>query len=335
MKKVSVFIFFMIISSEIVFSKSIDSSIYINPKDFMYANTKRYTLTGELPYNRTKIRPIEFSAFAGTLTAFLVTQHIIQINTIWKNQTEFRILEDADYAIYADKVGHAYGSYLTSNVIREGLYISGISKKTSDLLAGFLGLSYSTYVEIMDGYGEDWGFSPSDFYMDLTGSAFYYLQTYVPFFQNFTPKFMYFPPKWHGERDREPSDIFIDNYSAHTFFLSANVHNILPESVRDYWPKWLELSVGYAVRNLCSGNQDGKCSYAEPYKPLINGDIKYIIALDYNFSHILGEYGDPWDWLIMNLKYFKLPSPAIEIGKYDTKFYLVYPFPIEIGNIQF
>lgn len=327
-------IFFVLLIFNDVFAQN-DTSNYVSIDDFKYANSRLYTVTGEMPYKNTKIKPLEFSIFAGALTTFMVAQHIYQVNTIWKDQAEFRIIEDKDYAIYADKVGHAYGAYLTSNVLRDGLITSGVSLQTSKLLAGLMGLSYSTYVEIMDGYGENWGFSPSDFYMDITGATFYYLQAYIPFFQNFTPKFMYVPPKWHGYHDRVPSEMFIDNYSSHTFFLSANIHNMLPDNLKDYWPRWLEISVGYAVRNLCSGDPNSVCAYAEHYKDQLSGDVKYIIALDYNFTQLASEYGAPWDWLISQLKYFKLPSPAIEIGKYDTKFFLVYPFPIEIGKLKF
>ncbi len=323
------FVFFVFCINIGLGKSEYDSLNYVSQKDFMYANSPQYTVTGEMPNLKTHIRPLEFAVFSGTLTGYLVTQHIIQMRTIWKEQTHFRFIEDGDYAIYTDKVGHMYGAYLTSNVLRDGLIASGVSLNTSKWLGGVMGLSYSTYIEIMDGFGYNWGFSPSDFYMDVAGSTFYMLQNYVPFFQNFTPKFMYIPPKWHGYRDRHPSDMFIDNYSSHTFFLSANIHNMLPQSMKSYWPKWLEISVGYAVRNLCSGDPNTTCAYAERYNPTVSGDIKYIIALDYNFTVLTGEYGAPWDWLISQLKYFKLPSPAIEIGKYDTKFFLMYPFPLD------
>lgn len=306
-----------------------DAANYVPQEEFMYANSPLYTVTGEMPNSSTKIRPIEFSVFSGVLASYVIGQHIIQMETIWKEQTSFRFIEDGDYALYSDKVGHMYGAYLTSNVLRDGLISSGISLSTSKWLGGLMGLSYSTYIEIMDGYGKNWGFSPSDFYMDIAGSSFYLLQNYIQFFQNFTPKFMYIPPKWHGYRDRLPSDMFIDNYSSHTFFLSANVHNMLPDNLKKYWPKWLEISVGYAVRNLCSGDPNTTCAYAEKYNEFLSGDIKYVIALDYNFTVLAGRYGAPWDWLISQLKYFKLPSPAIEIGKYDTKFFLMYPFPLD------
>ena len=165
-------------------------------------------------------------------------------------------MEDGDYALYSDKLGHVYGSYITAAIFREGLYASGFNNDWATITGGILGLGYETYVEIMDGYGENWGFSPSDYYADVVGAAFFIAQEYVPFLQNFTFKYMYIPADWHGEKRRVGAEMLIDDYSSQTYWLSINMHNILPEPAKDYWPTWLELSVGYAARNLCHNNCD-------------------------------------------------------------------------------
>ena len=331
----------IILISIIVFSclglaktDSTDKNIYLSAEEFTYSDSPRYTLSGRLPLTETDIRPLEFSIFTGITISYITIQHVIQMRTIWKDRSEFRIIEDYDYALYSDKVGHAYGSFLTANIIRDGLTESGISWSTSSHIAGFAGLAYSTYIEIMDGYGENWGFSPSDFYSDLAGTALFFSQYYFPFMQNFTPKFMYFPPEWHGMKSRVPHDIFIDDYSAHAFFLSADIHNILPKGLKEYWPPWLELSFGYTARNLCH-TDFGVCDYSKKQNAFLYGDMKYIIALDYNIAEFFPEMGAPWDWLIQEFMFFKLPSPAVEIGANSTRFYLMYPFQIKIGNIEF
>jgi|YNPMSStandDraft_1061717.scaffolds.fasta_scaffold00017_12 hypothetical protein len=301
---------------------------------FSIAGSPRYTITGDLPYKETHIKPLNFWLFTGTLGVFMYYQHKLQMETIWKEQGNFKIQEDGKYAMYADKAGHIFGCYLTSYFMTEGFLQSGLSWETATIVGTTLGLSYSAYVEVLDGYGKQWGFSPSDFYADVAGAALHIGQFYLPYLQNFTPKFMYFPANWHNEQKRYPHDMFIDDYSSHTLWLSANIKNMLPEKVGKYIPPWLELSFGYAVRGLCDTLQAsmGKCKPCSGDRWVDGfyfGSPRYIIALDYNLIHLLPEGGKFWNWLRQTLNYFKLPSPAIEFGRV-TKVYLLYPFHFKI-----
>lgn len=327
-KTLFIVLFVFLFAANVLKSMNLDSTSHIEKEDFRYANMQRYTLTGELPLKQTKIKPLNFAVFVGFTTGFMASQHIIQVNTIWEETVEFKFQEDGQYALWADKAGHFFGTFLTSYLFTEGFLQAGLSHDASKIWGTVMGLSYSTYVEIMDGFGAKWGFSPSDFYLDIAGAAFHLGQHYVPFLQNFTPKFMYFPANWHGNYRRVPSDIFIDDYSSHTLWLSVNVHNMLPKNLKDYWPEWLELSFGYAARNLCSPGGEYNCdpSISYPASDVAWGNQRYIIALDYNLVKLLPDGPNFWNWFRQSLNYFKLPSPAIEFGQGGTEFYLVYPF---------
>lgn len=309
-----------------LYTKELEKPIKIDLTDFYYAGTKRYSLNGELPNYETNINTPYLIGISATTLAFMVSQHIYQANTIWKDQAEFKIIEDGQYALYADKAGHIFGSYIMSYAYTEFLSSAGIGWELSNILGATIGLSYQTYIEILDGYGSNFGFSPSDFYADVFGAGFFLAQYYVPFLQNFTPKFMYIPADAHGEMKRRPHFAFIDDYSSHTMWMSVNVHNLLGDDYNQYWPKWLQLSFGYAVRNLCDPlDPNFDCSDSYAVNGVVHGDRKFIIALDYNLAEIIPEVGAPFDWFIQSLNYVKLPSPAIEIGE-QTKFMLVYPF---------
>ena len=312
-----------------------NESKYISPESFLYADTRRYILTGGTPLKITRIKPVEFSIFAGLFTGILILQHELQMNTIWKeHSSKFRIIEDAKYSIYIDKPGHAYGSYIISYIFREALVSSGFSWNSSNNIGAALGLGYSTYIEILDGFGENWGFSPSDWYADLVGAAFFAAQNYVPFLQNFSPKFMYFPAEWFGHTSRIPHDLMNDDYASQTFFLSINVYNLLPEKIKKYYPEWLELSIGYAVRNILAANSEaGKdkvpCSECISLEPNNYGSPRLILSLDYNLVKLLPDGCNFWNWCKQSLNLFKLPSPALEIGKV-TRFYLLFPFKLNL-----
>ena len=315
-------------------STGIDSIKRLAVKDFMYADTKRATLDGNLPLIESDINAYYLGGFVAAYTTWFIIQHDLQMQTIWKERGDFHFLEDGEYALYSDKAGHFYGCYFTSYMMRECLVMTGLSWDWSNAVGTALGLGYSTYVEVLDGFATRWGFSPSDFYADVAGALLFYGQNYVPVLQNFTPKFTYIPADLHGQHKRCPADAMIDDYSSHTLWLSVNVHNMLPENMKDYWPSWIELSFGYAVRNLCSPG-DCACTdgYAEKHyindgNDIVYGDQKFIISLDYNLVKMLPDGPPVWNWFKQSLNYLKFPSPAVEFGD-KTRFYLLYPFEIK------
>jgi len=301
----------------------------IDRSELKYADFERYTISGEMPYRESHIKLFPTIALAGGTTGLFILQHKYQLNSIWKEQTNFRIIESWNYALYTDKFGHFWSGNFISYIYRDLFQEIGISSETSIWLGGFMGLSYLTYIEIMDGYGKDWGFEPSDFYFNLLGSIYFVSQHYLPILQNITPKAMYFKPESHNELSRNPSNNFIDNYSGQTFFLSINVYNLLPMELKKYWINWLEISVGYSARNLSylpPTSKDGNVNSYEVF-PGVWGSPRFIIALDYNLVKMLPDGPPFWNWFKQTINYIKFPSPALEVGPgIKPRFKLLYPF---------
>ena len=324
------------ISSELIPSESLNYSV----NEFMIANSQRYLIDGSTALRATKLKPLEASVLGACLVGIFYVQHEMQQNTIWKRVGKFHVLEDAKYSFYQDKLGHFYGTYMPSYVFGEALMESGFSWDMGTILGSAMGLMYTGYVEVLDGMSQDFGFSPSDFYADIAGASFYLAQHYFPVLQNFSPKFMYVNPVWHGQASRKPHETFIDDYSSQVLFISINVHNLLPENLKKYWPEWIDLSFGRAVYSLADpyvagykSDFDGiKRDNVEPYS---YGNVRYIIALDYNLTKIIPDSWGFLNWFRQSLNYFKLPSPAIEFGKSSTKFYLLYPFQFNLGSLRF
>jgi hypothetical protein len=313
-----------------------DTLIYVPQELFTYADNPRYTLTGDKPLLETKIKPLN----AGILVAFygsvFVVQHEMQQNTIWKRVGPFQIQEDIKYCLWVDKFGHFFGGYGTSYVLSEALQTAGVSWETSTIIGSVLGLTYMTYIEILDGYSLDFGFSPSDFYADLLGAGFFLAQHYFPILQNFSPKFEYVNPPWLGEENRKPHDSFIDNYSAQSFWWSINIRNLFGGVVKEYLPDWMQLSFGYAAYSMCGpGSDKWSCdpTKSEPVSEWVWGNRKFIIALDYDLVKLLPDGPPFWNWLKQGLNLFKLPAPAVQFGK-TTKFYILYPFEFHLGNMR-
>lgn len=269
-----------------------DSNKFIPLKEFFYADNQRFTISGGLPLKESDLKILPTVLFGAGLTAAFIAQHYWQLQTIWKDRGDFKFMEDIKQDFYVDKFGHLYGSYMASYIFSETLMECGLSYDAANIWGAGIGLSYSSYIEILDGFGTNWGFSPSDFYSDVFGAVFFISQHFIPYLQNFTPKFMYFPAQWHGDKPRMPHDMFNDDYSSQTFWLSVNVYNMLPEKLKSYWIPWLQISFGYTARNILDvfHYPDLKQQYdkiADIKTDIVWGSPRFIIALDYDLVKII------------------------------------------------
>jgi hypothetical protein len=330
-------LFLTIITCRIGFAQNADSlsrdphsSQFLSPEKFTYAGERRYTLNGELPNLHTEIRPATAVVIGGLYLGTIIGLHFHQANAWWsRDRGKFHFEEDWVYALQVDKAGHFYGGYLISYIMSEGLIASGFSWDDAAVWGTVLGIAYQTYVETEDGFAKYWGFSPSDWYADAAGSIFFLAQHYVPALQNITPKWQYVPTEWTGKPvlSSRPRT-FIDDYNSSTFWWSVNIYNILPESMKKYWVPWLDLSFGYGADAI-----DVAASPGGPPDQLATR--RYMIGLDYNLVKLLPEGGWFWNWFRQSLNYIKFPSPAIEFKNNVTRFYLMYPFRISLGDVKF
>jgi hypothetical protein len=295
----------------------------------------RWTFTNYQPTLETDIRPLP-AVISGLAVAGLFTaQHLAQAQTIWADKSEFKFLEDGNYALYLDKPGHVFSSYYASYFFSDAFLAAGVGFESSMLAGGLMGFGYTLYIEILDGYGANWGFSTTDMIANTLGSGLYIAQAYVPELSSLQLKFSYWPGEWHGERSRQPHDFFVDDYSSQTFYLSLNLHDVLPESARDFWPDWLNVAMGYAARNLCDGADPTlDCSYStysmdsDQYGGAVYGQRRFVFALDYDLQRLIPE-GPPWiNWLVQTANFVKWPAPAVEysIEEDRFRFFLAYPF---------
>jgi hypothetical protein len=321
-----------------LFSKT--DSLYLSKEEFKYANNYRYRLIGGTPPRQSNISTETALITGGVVASIFTVQHILQANTIWADENPtFKIQEDGAYGLYVDKLGHFSSAYTAAYIFGEAMYCIGLDKNDATLFGGALGFLYLNYIEVMDGFGENFGFSPSDVALNSTGIGFYILQNYVPWFQNITPKWSYYAADLHGERKRDPHFFFVDDYSSQTFWFSFNVHNILPKSFKKYWPKWLEISLGYTARNMVSepkladeyrsqGIQGDSYNWGQ--QPPAFGSPRYLIALDWNLMQLIPDSFPNWlKWTAQTLNNWKLPSPAIEFShERGPRFLITYPFPL-------
>ncbi len=282
-------------------------------EQFVWAGSPRVTMDGAMPNLATQIRPLPAAIVAGAYFGSLTWLHFYQERTIWAAGATFHVVDDWDESLSANYGGHFTGGYFLSYVSTEMLLTSGFSLTAATILGSVMGFAYQWYVEVLDGYGRDYGWSPGEVTFQSAGALFYFCSCYSPFLQNFTPKADYYPAPWFGDRKKAFAKTPIDDYSAWTFWMSANIHNLSGADGRTFWPDWLNLAVGYSARDL---------GYPDRYRVLVFG-------LDLNLAKILPEGGPVWNWWRQTLGFLKIPGPALEFQlKKETRLYLCYPFKI-------
>lgn len=307
----------------------IDTTRYVPLSEFTYAGERRYTIDGSLPTLKTHIKPLNVSIFGGIFLGTIIGLHLHQANAWWSSDRgHFHFQEDWVSALQVDKAGHAFGGYLASYAMSEGLMASGVSWDAANVWGSVFGLAYQTYVETEDGFAKNWGFSPSDWYFDAIGPIFFLAQHNVPALQNITPKWQYIPTQWTNRPDIRRPKTFIDDYNSSTFWWSVNVYHILPDKYKKYWLPWLNIAVGYGADAI-----DANINPNGPPDQL--SARRYVIGLDYNLVKLLPTGGNFWNWLRQTLNFVKLPAPTLEFKNGDTRFYLLYPFRLSTGNIKF
>lgn len=293
----------------------------ITSEEFTFAGAPYATLSGRLPHRESSVDLLRASLIGGAYVGMFVSLHFIQREAWWRERSPFHFTEEWALHAQIDKFGHFYGSYLQAYMFSHALIESGLDWDAATVYGALLAFLSQTYAEIEDGYSLHWGFSPSDEYANLLGAGFFVAQHYVKALENVVPRWQYVPARWSGAAAGPTGNSFIDDYGSTSLWYAFNVHNMLPEGARDYWPSWLMLSLGYGVRNADNPRVVAPTRY-------------YTLALDYNLVELLPDGCGFWNWMRQTLNHFKLPSPTIEFGA-TTRFYLMFPFRMSIGDVQF
>ncbi|MDP4219572.1 MAG: DUF2279 domain-containing protein [Bacteroidota bacterium] len=269
-----------------------------------------------------------FGIATGILAASVTGLHILQNNAWWANQRgPFHIEDDPDYKDNFDKFGHGFGGYYTSHFFYEAYTWTGMDSSQATVLAGICGAMYEFYVEIEDGFAKGWGFSPGDAKADIAGAAFYVLRNRIDFLRNFQYKWFYFPSSQYlHNRPDIPGQALspLDDYGGQTYWMAVDIHRMLPQDAKQYWPAWLNLAFGIGGWNLDSVDPDPAHAFADRKRA-------YFIGLDFNLERIIPESNiGIINFIRRGLSYWRFPAPAFRISP-DPRFFILFPLQMSIG----
>lgn len=268
--------------------RSVPSTLIKNEFEFENINP----LQKEINY------PIMFGIGAGVIGSG-VAVHIYQANAWWKSRrTKFHFQNDWDYALWIDKIGHMYGTMIIGHGIASGFEAANLDPERSIIFGSTAAFMYQLFVEIEDGFGPEWGFSPGDATADLLGALYPIGQYYFPYLKNFQFKFSYYPRQLQEKGViAGQKHIIIDDYEGQKFWLSVRMKEVLPNSIAQYWPGFLTLALGMGVTGL-----DGQGG----------GQSNFYLALDFDTEWI-PLFGPGWQFVKNTFNYFHFPLPGIRI----------------------
>ncbi len=214
-----------------------------------------------------------------------------------------------NYSYGVDKLGHFYSSYLIFHLTYDFMKWANIDDDAAMWTAIALPAVHAVGIEVGDGFSK-WAFNMSDLYFNTAGLAYGVLQIKYPYLNNFNYKWSYFPSASGGKNDPDWGPA--SDYSGHIYWVSMDMHNILPGQMKGYWPKELNLAVGLGAKNVSFQDTGIK-------------KHKFAIGLDWNTTAILPD-GDTWQIFKNLINKVKFPAPGVKFysgEKPDGKLFIL------------
>jgi hypothetical protein len=255
-------------------------------------------------------KEIDYTMLTGISAATLgagILVHIYQRDAWWTSQRRsFHIQNDPSYALNIDKAGHFFGAAFLAHVFSGSLEATNMQSEQAAIWGSSLAFAFQLYVEVEDGFGPQWGFSPGDATADFFGASYTLAQYYFPVLKNFLIKFSYYPSL--EMREGRHKGNAIDDYQGQKYWMSVRVRNFMPEKAAKIWPEWLNIAFGAAAQGL-----DGSGG----------GRRVYYLGLDLD-TEAIPLYGPIWQFVKNTFNYVHFPMPGIRFGKDSAAFVFLF-----------
>ena len=256
--------------------------------------------------------------------AALGSAALIGLNQLWYSdyeQSKFHTINDNSEWLQMDKMGHVLTSYHVGRLGADVLNWAGTIRKDQLIYGATLGLTFLTFVEVFDGFSEEWGFSWGDMASNLAGTGLFVGQELLWEEQRITFKYSFHQTKYAPMRPERLGASFLEqtikDYNGQTYWLSANIQSFTKGGK---FPKWLNLAFGYGADGMLTGNEPA----SELEFPDQNRIRQYYLSLDIDLERIKTK-SRVLKSVFSIINFIKIPAPTLEItnnGK--VKFHYLY-----------
>ncbi|MEJ5305071.1 MAG: DUF2279 domain-containing protein [Ignavibacteria bacterium] len=272
--------------------------------------------TNQKNNDSTRIKWEYLGPFIGATVITNVSIYFIFKDAYWNEaRTKFHTFNDWNNAdMNIDKLGHFYAGMLLSKGAYKVLRATNVPENYSVISSILSSIFFQTQIEFHDAYYKKWGWSWWDFGGNVLGAIYPHLQNHFKPLQSVNLKWSYHPSPaykkgWY--------DYWIKDYEGFTYYLSFDIHSILPSPVDNYWPKWLNFAIAYGVEKV----KLGKNIWNSSGKPL--GDREWYISLDYSLLKLFNPESKILREVLDLLDNFHFPAPAVRITP-STIWYGIY-----------
>jgi hypothetical protein len=255
-----------------------------------------------------QIKPVRLYGFLGTVAAFDL-YGLNHLRKTWYSQPigSFHFIEfEPDWRArkQADKFGHMMHAYFATHMASKAYRWAGISTKSSIWYGALTGWLWMLQIEMIDAFFEEWGFSVLDLTSNTIGVSYATLQQLYPDkLGGIRLKISYhtsyaYKHQLYSETNRSR----IDDYEGITLWLTVNIHDIMPQSIKNGYPGWLApwgIAVGQSVDDIA------RYIYA--------GKRQVYIGLDFDITKIPFGNSNTGKFIKDLLNFVRLPLPAVRV----------------------
>jgi hypothetical protein len=245
------------------------------------------------------------------LDAVLMTGSYLALNQLWYKDYDKRKLHwfnDGNEWLQMDKLGHAFSTYHVSSIYYSQVRYCGLSNKKSSILGAGLGFTTISLIELLDASSTKWGASGYDLLANGLGAGLFMSQELLWQEQKIKMKFSYsksgYPFYRPDALGKSFSEQLMKDYNAQTYWLSANVRSL---SNLDFWPKWLNLAVGYSANGMLGGMENPRnLKYLN-----FDRERQFLLSFDIDLSKI--NVRQKWLKQVFRvINIVKIPAPTLE-----------------------
>jgi hypothetical protein len=203
-----------------------------------------------------------------------------------------------------DKLGHLFGGY---HLARSGdalLRSTCMSRGKALIWSASYAALFQLQIEIWDGLYEKYGFSYADLLANTVGTALFVAQRLRPELKVIKPTISYSRSAAMRNRRNIPGEVRPSlDYSGQTYWLSADVHSMLPAEARRFWPSLLRVSAGHSITDWIDP-QTGATMRARR---------RILLSIDLEAERLPGN-APLWRTIKRQIGFIHLPSPVLQLA---------------------
>ena len=300
-----------------------------NVKDSIIYENYLTPLTPARTENKKRIKLVTIAnavGYGGSLAGFY---------SAWYSnypQSSFHFFDDNKEWKQVDKVGHAYGGYISCYGTTEMWKWAGMKQRKAAVLGTVSAFAYESVIETLDGFSAEWGWSWGDIGANVFGSGLFLGQELIWGDQRIKYKFS-FHKENYGAKDLNDranylygqtwQERMIKDYNNQTYWLSANLKSFMPKS---NLPPWLNVAFGYGADGMFGAVENvGKDKEGNVFdRRDIQRYRQYYLSPDIDLTKIKTKS----KFLKLTLGFlnaFKFPMPSLEYNsKGKFAFHLVH-----------